>query len=101
MIQPPSPAFPMLTYYLSLTPFQPTTTQISDLTADLLPQSVDDANKYVGFVSSSGTSTSHLQAYLNGGFLLSKNLGIDLRVVSVSAQTLKFQWKTNQQKVRV
>jgi len=72
---------------------------ISDSTASLLPQSVSAANKYVGFVSATGSSSPHLQAYLNGGFLLPKNLGIDLRVVSVSSQSLKFQWKTNLQKI--
>jgi hypothetical protein len=71
--------------------------QISDSVAELLPQSVDPDNKYVGF---DGKGTPSLQAFLNGGFLLKKNLGVDLRVVSVASQTLKFQWKTNLQKVR-
>jgi hypothetical protein len=62
-------------------------------------------NKNVGFVPFNGGSSSPmLKAYLNGGFLLSKDLGIDLRVVSVTADPsnpfIKFQWKTNTQKVR-
>jgi hypothetical protein len=78
--------------------------QISDSSVGFLPQSVDDANKNVGFVASGPSSKPHLQAFLNGGFLLSKDLGIDLRVVSVMPSTaspfIKFQWKTNTQKVR-
>ena len=62
-------------------------------------------NKNVGFVPiNGGSSLPMLKAYLNGGFLLSKDLGIDLRVVSVTADPsnpyIKFQWKTNTQKVR-
>lgn len=70
-----------------------------------LPQSVSAAHRDVGFVSANGVSQPMLQAFLNGGFLLQKDLGIDLRVVDVitsnpSNPAIKFQWKTNTQKVR-
>ena len=78
--------------------------QITDDTVSFLPQSVSADHRDVGFVSADGASEPKLQVFLNGGFLLSKDLGIDLRVVSVVTDSLspyiKFQWKTNTQKVR-
>ena len=59
--------------------------------------------KYVGFVAAKGTTgVSTLRAFLNGGFLGTSDLGLDLRVVSVdlAAPSITFQWKTSSQKVR-
>jgi hypothetical protein len=40
-------------------------------------------------------------AFLNGGFLLPSDTGLDLRVVSTDgASNIQFQWKTSSQKVR-
>jgi hypothetical protein len=60
--------------------------------------------KYVGYVKKAGAASgaSIMRAFLNGGFLGSEDMGLDVRVVSRSttAPSITFQWKTNQQKVR-
>lgn len=80
-----------------------TLAQITDLTQALLPVSnlAGDA-QYTGFVGASATSQPMLMAFLNGGFLLPSDTGLDLRVVSTDgASSIQFQWKTSSQKVRV
>ena len=77
--------------------------QITDVTQALLPvaNQAGDA-KYIGFLSANGISTSTLVAFLNGGFLLPANTGVDIRIVSVDSGlgNIQFQWKTSSQKVR-
>lgn len=74
---------------------------ITDLTQALVPVSnaVGDA-QYTGFVGATASSSSSLIAFLNGGFLLPSDTGMDLRVVSVDTvgNNIKFQWKTSSQK---
>jgi hypothetical protein len=75
---------------------------ISDSTQGFLPVTYDPSNtlNYVGFLpSNSISSKSKLVAYLNNGYLLASNVGIDVRVVSVdyTGKTLRFQYKTNTQ----
>lgn len=46
------------------------------------------------------SSVPKLQAFLNGGFLLPRDYGLDVRVVSVpeGTNTIKFQWKLSTEK---
>jgi len=77
---------------------------ISDNTQVLVPVSdaVGDA-MYVGYVMKAGapSGASVMRAFLNGGFLGTEDMGLDLRVVSTAGSpnpSITFQWKTNQQK---
>lgn len=60
----------------------------------------DDPNPYVGFVPSTGSGTPKLKAFLNHGFLLQRDYGLDVRVVNVPSgdNTIKFQWKLSTEK---
>lgn len=64
----------------------------------------DDA-KLVGFIPADGDySRSVMRAFLSGDFLLSRDYGVDVRIVSVDAvtdpteATLRFQWKLSTQR---
>lgn len=61
-----------------------------------------DPNPYVGFIPNPATNvgTPKLKAFLNHGFLLQRDYGVDIRVVSVpvGTNTIKFQWKLSNEK---
>ena len=61
-----------------------------------------DPNPFVGFVPSSGDGSGvpKLKAFLNNGFLLQRDYGLDVRVVTVpqGTNTIKFQWKLSTEK---
>ena len=58
-----------------------------------------NGNPFVGYI---GSGVPKLKAFLNHGFLLPRDFGLDVRVVDVPAagSTIKFQWKLSTQKVR-
>lgn len=80
--------------------FLPSLVQISDQKQELAAIWSEGTNPNVGFLPADPTSTHALNAFLNGGFLLKRDLGLDVRVVSVAAdgQSVKFQWKLSNQK---
>ena len=57
---------------------------------------------YIGFIPNPETSVGvpKLNAFLNGGFLLQRDYGVDVNVVSVpqGTNTIKFQWKLSTEK---
>jgi len=64
-----------------------------------------ESNPYVGFIPAPVTDGKsigqpRLKAFLNGGFLLNRDYGLDVRVVQVPAgtNTIKFQWKFSTEK---
>ena len=83
---------------------------ISDVGQQLMPVLNNAAAKFsgneavVGFLPAVTTgavpSVHHVHAFLNNGFLLNRDLGVDVKVVSVSnaASELTFQWKLNTEK---
>ncbi len=82
--------------------------QITDSNQELLPiWSPDKGDKYIGFLpyDNDYSRPSVMRAFLSGGFLLSRDYGVDVRVVSTvvdlagTASTVKFQWKLSTQKV--
>lgn len=80
--------------------------QITDATQELLPiWSEDKGSKFVGFLPADGDymRIGKLRAFLSGGFLLPRDYGVDIRVVTVTptggSPSIKFQWKLSSQKV--
>ena len=79
---------------------------ISDVGQQLLPVLNNADAKYagneafVGFLPAMAGSAHHVHAFLNNGFLLNRDLGVDVKVVSVAyaASELTFQWKLNTEK---
>ena len=85
---------------------------VSDQGQRLLPvqYSYDSAwgssDPFVGFLpsvaSGSFPSESHLHGFLNNGFLLNRDTGLDVKIVSVNnagaSSSLIFQWKLNTEK---
>ena len=62
-----------------------------------------DTNPYVGYIPADPTSnTPLLKAFLNQGTLFNRDIGLDVRVVAVdyTMNTIRFQWKTSDLKVR-
>lgn len=55
----------------------------------------------VGFLSTVATSKPMMAAFLNGGFLLGRDYGVDIRVVAsdVNSNTVRFQWKLSNERV--
>lgn len=79
-------------------PYGMTHDVISDADQELEP--VWNGGSSVGFISANGVSTSVLKAFLNGGFLPTADMGLDVRVVrpDSASNLIKFQWKTSTQK---
>lgn len=82
--------------------------QITDATQELSAiWSEDRGSKYVGFLPADGDyrRIGKLRAFLSGGFLLPRDYGVDIRVVTVNptgaGASIKFQWKLSSQKVRL
>ncbi|RYG54493.1 hypothetical protein EON66_07045, partial [archaeon] len=78
--------------------------QISDAGQHMLNVNYPTANQpdTVGFVPKAVTSVHKLRAFLNNGFLISSDVGVDVRVVSVDTAnglTAKFQYKFSTQRV--
>lgn len=82
-------------------PFGRSHALISDSTQELLPVSMG-ATPNVGFLPSqlnNANNAAKMNAYLNNGFLLNRNIGLDVKVVSVNtgAQSINFQYKFENQ----
>jgi hypothetical protein len=80
---------------------------IADGTQSLLPvlnNAPDGAfagsDPFVGFLPAMAGSRHHVRAFLNNGFLLNRDMGVDVKVVSVAyaGQELTFQWKMSTEK---
>ena len=85
---------------------------ISDQGQQLLPVSYGyaaaygSADPFIGFLPAIPTgaapSQSHMHAFLNNGFLLNRDLGLDVKIVSITnagaSSSLVFQWKLNTEK---
>lgn len=63
---------------------------------------LDEDNKFVGLIGADDNSANRLQAFVNNGLLnIARDLGVDVRVVSVSSTTTdggRFQWKLSTQR---
>lgn len=76
-------------------PFGMAHAEITDITQELAKVNYDDANAEVALIPKDGTSQNHLKAFLNNGFLLERDVGVDIKVVSKTETpaTVTFQYK--------
>jgi hypothetical protein len=83
---------------LRMCPFGKAHDYITDATKELLNVNYDAA--LPGVAKFAGAGHPKLKAFLNNGFLLDRDIGVDVRVVSVNAaqQTAKFAWKLDTEK---
>ena len=86
---------------LKVCPYGVSHDYISDVTQSLVMVTSDAAggDPYVGFIPAVSTSVPHVHAFLNNGFLLNRDTGVDIKIVSINpagaSSTLVFQWKLN------
>jgi hypothetical protein len=75
--------------------------QIASGGQQLIPVSSDSNNHFANYIpANADRGANKLRAFLNAGFLLNRDTGVDIKVVSVdfASYTAQFQWKLDTQK---
>jgi hypothetical protein len=91
------PHFAAATHHAAPTQRNTLRVQISDAQQGLVATQLDADNRFVGLLGANAASANRLKAFVNNGVLnIQRDLGVDVRVVSVSSSPSdggKFQWK--------